>query len=52
MKEFSLRECYILSCYGLKAVINDGKLEEFTREEEDAVQENIPEGMSGVRDAV
>lgn len=37
-KEFSLYECYALACYGLRAVINAGKLEEFTKEEEDGVQ--------------
>lgn len=39
MKDFSLRECYILAGYGLKAMINAGKLEGFSREEEDGIQE-------------
>lgn len=37
-KEFSLRECYTLACYGLRAVINAGRLEGFTKEEEYGVQ--------------
>lgn len=37
-KEFSLRECYTLACYGLRAVINAGRLEGFTKEEECGVQ--------------
>lgn len=38
-KEFSLRECYILACYGLRTVINAGRLEGFTKEEDGEVQE-------------
>lgn len=37
-KEFSLRECYTLACYGLRAVINAGRLEGFTKEEENGIQ--------------
>ena len=31
-------ECYTLACYGLRAVINAGRLEGFTKEENDGVQ--------------
>ena len=41
--EFSLFECYTLASYGLYAVINAGRVEEFTREEENEVQEQLSE---------
>ena len=51
-KEFSLRECYTLACYGLRAVINAGKLEGFTKEEEDGVQEDYHEALRMVPEGV
>lgn len=33
-KEFSLMECYVLAGYGLKAEINNGKLEGFAHDSE------------------
>jgi len=51
-KEFSLRECYTLACYGLRAVINAGKLEGFTREEDHEVQEHVSEKVSGMRQRI
>lgn len=33
MSDFSLRECYVLAEYGLRASISNGKLEGFIREE-------------------
>lgn len=50
--EFSLRECYTLACYGLRAVINAGRLVEFTKEKEDAVQEHVSENLCDVRETV
>lgn len=47
--EFSLRECYTLACYGLRAVINAGKLEGFTKEDGDGIQENGKEEVCLVR---
>lgn len=51
-KEFSLRECYTLACYGLKAVINAGRLKGFTQEDKDEVQEHVSEEMSDMRKTV
>ncbi len=51
-KEFSLRECYILACYGLRASIRAGKLEGFSKEEEDEIQEDAAEGVQDVREGV
>lgn len=51
-KEFSLRECYVLSCYGLRAVINAGRLEGFTKEEKDEVQEHVSEDMRCMRETL
>lgn len=53
-KEFSLRECYTLACYGLRAVINAGVLVEFTKEDKDDVQiqENHHEEMRMVQEGV
>lgn len=52
--EFSLRECYTLACYGLRAVINAGRLEGFTKEDEDGiqVQENYHEAVRMVPEGV
>ena len=52
--EFSLRECYTLACYGLRAVINAGKMEGFTKEDEDGVQvqANHQETVRMVREGV
>lgn len=44
-KEFSLRECYVLSCYGLRAAINAGRLEGFSKEEENEIQEHVSDDM-------
>lgn len=51
-KEFSLRECYTMACYGLRAVINNGKLEGFTKEDEDGVQTHIPQNLCDMRKTV
>lgn len=51
-KEFTLRECYTLACYGLRAVINAGRLEGFTQEEENEVQEHLSEDMRSMREAL
>lgn len=38
-KEWYLLECYLMdACRGMEAIINNGKLEGFTKEEEDGVQ--------------
>jgi len=36
--EFGLFECYVMACRGMKAIINNGELEGFTKEDEDGVQ--------------
>lgn len=51
-KGFSLRECYILACYGLRASIRAGKLEGFSKEDEDEIQEDASEGMQDVREGI
>lgn len=52
-KGFSLRECYILACYGLRASLRAGKLEGFSKEEEkDEIQEDASEGMQDVREGI
>lgn len=51
-KNFSLRECYTLACYGLRAVISNGQLEEFTREDDDGVQANDKKEMCLVREDI
>lgn len=51
-KNFTLRECYTMACYGLRAVINNGKLEEFTREDGDGIQENGQEEVRLVREEI
>lgn len=47
-KEFSLRECYVLSCYGLQAVINAGRLEGFTKENKNETEETYREPADGI----
>ena len=47
-KEFSLRECYVLSCYGLRAVINAGRLEEFTKEGTNETEETYREPADSI----
>ena len=51
-KEFGLHECYIMACYGLRAIINNGRLEGFTKEDADEIQEYVPEKVPGVREGV
>ena len=52
MKEFTLRECYILAIYGLRATINAGKLEGFSEEEEDEIQKDTAQKVRMVRESV
>ena len=53
-KEFGLFECYVMGCRGMKAIINNGELEGFTKETEDGVQvqENHHEEVRMVRERV
>lgn len=51
-KEFTLRECYTLACYGLRAVINAGRLEEFTQEEDREVQKDLSQDMCDLQQTV
>lgn len=54
-KEFGLFECYIMAaCRGMKAIINNGELEGFTKEDEDGVQiqENHHEAVRMVPEGV
>lgn len=44
-QEFGLFECYIMAaCRGMKAVINNGELEGFTKEGSE-IPRNVPEDM-------
>lgn len=51
-KEFSLKECYILACYGLRAVINAGRLEGFTKEEDREVQKDLSQDMCDLQPTI
>lgn len=50
--EFSLLECYTLACYGLYAVINAGRLEGFTKEEDREVQKDLSQDMCDLQPTV
>ena len=49
MGNFTLRECVILSEYGLKATINNGELIGFVREpEKENIRQRIKNGIKSV----
>lgn len=53
--EFGLLECYLMdACRGMKAIINNGELEGFTKENDNGVQiqENHHEDVRMVREGV
>ncbi len=51
--EFGLFECYVMAaCRGMKAIINNGELEGFTKEEDHEVQEHVSEKVSGMREGI